>query len=57
MQSCAIKQMAHENKLYTGKECSNPFTKPKDNPNLQNVLLIGDSISIGYTVEVIKLLK
>ncbi len=46
-----------QNELYTGKEFSHAFTNPKDNPKFPNVLLIGDSISIGYTVEVRKLLK
>jgi beta-glucanase (GH16 family) len=32
------------------------FANPKDNPGLPNVLLIGDSISIGYTLAVRKLL-
>ncbi|TWT72856.1 sialate O-acetylesterase [Allorhodopirellula solitaria] len=36
----------------TPKEYSSPFANPKDSPALPNVLLIGDSISIGYTVEV-----
>ena len=34
----------------------NPMVNPPDNPDLPNVLLIGDSISIGYTVAVRKLL-
>ena len=33
-----------------------PFVNPKDSPDLPNVLIIGDSISIGYTVAVRKLL-
>jgi lysophospholipase L1-like esterase len=33
-----------------------PMVNPKDNPDLPNVLIIGDSISIGYTVAVRKLL-
>jgi len=33
------------------------FADPEDKPNLPNVLLIGDSISIGYTLEVRELLK
>ncbi|MEP2775275.1 MAG: SGNH/GDSL hydrolase family protein [Luteolibacter sp.] len=43
-----------EDELYTGKEYSTAFANPKDNPDLPNVLLIGDSISIGYTTEVRK---
>ncbi|MDO6719234.1 SGNH/GDSL hydrolase family protein [Psychrosphaera sp. 1_MG-2023] len=49
--------LASSNELYTGKEFKKAFSNPKDNPNLPNVLLIGDSISIGYTVHVRKLLK
>ena len=43
--------------LYTGKEYSSAFANPKDDPDLPNVLLIGDSISIGYTVEVRRRLR
>lgn len=43
--------------LYEGKEYSKAFANPADDPNLPNVLLIGDSISIGYTVDVRKLLR
>jgi hypothetical protein len=50
-------KLESKDELYTGKEYSNAFNNPVDNPNLPNVLLIGDSISIGYTVEVRKLLK
>ncbi len=49
--------LASQDELYTGKELSKAFANPKDNPSRPNVLLIGDSISIGYTVEVRKLLK
>ncbi|EDM28788.1 hypothetical protein LNTAR_09464 [Lentisphaera araneosa HTCC2155] len=49
--------LASKDELYTGKEFSEAFVNPKDNPSRPNVLLIGDSISIGYTVEVRKLLK
>jgi acyl-CoA thioesterase-1 len=35
----------------------NPLANPKDNPALPRVLIIGDSISIGYTVPVRKLLQ
>jgi hypothetical protein len=34
-----------------------PFTKVEDEPNLPRVLLIGDSISIGYTLPVREFLK
>lgn len=50
-------KLESESELYTGKEYSNAFHNPVDNPKLPNVLIIGDSISIGYTVEVRKLLK
>ena len=33
-----------------------PFVNPTDDPDLPNVLIIGDSISIGYTIAVRKLL-
>ncbi len=33
------------------------FAEPEDHPNLPNVLLIGDSISIGYTLPTRELLK
>ena len=51
------KEMASHEELYTGKEYTNAFSNPTDNPTLPNILLIGDSISIGYTVEVRKRLK
>ena len=35
----------------------NPLTETDDQPGLPRVLLIGDSISIGYTIPVRKLLK
>lgn len=50
-------ELADKSELYTGKEYSNAFAMPKDDPALPNVLLIGDSISIGYTVDVRKRLK
>ena len=34
----------------------NPYANPSGDPSLPNVLLIGDSISIGYTIPVRKLL-
>ena len=36
---------------------TNPFDNPVDNPDLPRVLIIGDSISIGYTPRVRKLLQ
>ncbi len=53
----AFAQLADKSELYTGKEYSNAFAMPEDDPALPNVLLIGDSISIGYTVDVRKFLK
>ena len=49
-------KLADRSELYTGKEYSNAFANPKDTA-LPNVLLIGDSISIGYTVDVRKKLR
>jgi hypothetical protein len=40
--------------LHTGPEYQKAFNNPEDDPDLPNVLLIGDSISIGYTVDVRK---
>ena len=53
----ASAQSADKAELYTGKEYSNAFAMPEDNPALPNVLLIGYSISIGYTLDVRKRLK
>ncbi|MGD7651702.1 MAG: SGNH/GDSL hydrolase family protein [Verrucomicrobiales bacterium] len=52
----AGKELASEEELYTGKEYAAAFANPADNPSLPNVLLIGDSISNAYTVDVRKLL-
>ncbi|MEP4077306.1 SGNH/GDSL hydrolase family protein [Haloferula sp.] len=49
-------ELASQEELYEGKEYAKAFSNPKDDPNLPNVLLIGDSISIGYTIDVRKLL-
>ena len=49
-------ELADNSELYEGKEYRSAFADPKDT-ELPNVLLIGDSISIGYTVHVRKLLK
>ena len=58
MMSCATAgNLASKDELYEGAEYKKAFSQPKDNPDLPNVLLIGDSISIGYTVDVRKLLK
>jgi hypothetical protein len=53
----ATAELAEKSELYTGKEYTNAFAMPEDDPALPDVLLIGDSISIGYTVDVRKLLK
>ncbi len=47
-------ELADKTELYTDKEYSSAFANPTDNPDRPNVLLIGDSISIGYTVDVRK---
>ncbi|MBN1591061.1 MAG: hypothetical protein JW888_16225 [Pirellulales bacterium] len=41
----------------TSKHLVNPYANPKENPALPNVLLLGDSISIGYTIPVRKELQ
>lgn len=56
-QSRAAETLASEAELYTGKEFSDAYANPPDDPDRPNVLLIGDSISIGYTIEVRKLLS
>lgn len=48
--------LASKEELYQGKEFKAAFHNPKDHPDRPNVLLIGDSISIGYTVDVRKAL-
>jgi len=50
------KPLASKEELYQGPEFKKAFTNPKDKEGLPRVLLIGDSISIGYTVDVRKLL-
>ena len=47
---------AEEQEKFAGKEFRKATTNPEDNPDLSNVLIIGDSISLGYTVDVRKLL-
>lgn len=56
-QSNGWAQLADKAELYTGKEFKRALANPQDNPELPNVLLIGDSISIGYTIEVRKRLQ
>ncbi|MEO0453391.1 MAG: SGNH/GDSL hydrolase family protein [Verrucomicrobiota bacterium] len=51
-----IAELAEPGELYTGPEYQKAFSNPEDNPDLPNVLIMGDSISIGYTIEVRKLL-
>jgi hypothetical protein len=43
-----------EDELYEGPEYTDAYTNPEDDPSQPNVLLIGDSVSIGYTVQVRK---
>lgn len=50
-------ELASQSELYTGPEFQKAFKNPKDHPDRPNVLLIGDSISIGYTLEVRKKLR
>ena len=47
---------AEEQKSSRPAYLQNPMVNPSDNPDLPNVLILGDSISIGYTPEVRKLL-
>lgn len=55
--SIADGDLASEEELYTGKEYFAAFKNPKDDPDVPNVLLIGDSISNAYTVDVRKQLR
>ena len=48
--------LADQSELYTGEEFQKALTNPEET-GLPKVLLIGDSISIGYTCDVRKLLK
>ena len=48
--------LASEEELFMGKEYENARANPKDT-DLPNVLLVGDSISLAYTVDVRKLLN
>ena len=45
------------NQILTKEKSANPLSSIKDLPGLPRVLLIGDSISIGYTLPVRSLLK
>ena len=51
------KKKAAAPKSHPKKARSNPMTPISDDPSLPRVLLIGDSISIGYTLPVRELLK
>lgn len=46
--------LASSEELYEGPEFKKAFANPNDREDLPRVLLIGDSISIGYTVDVRK---
>ena len=50
----ADEKLADRAELYTGPEYRKAFANPQDDPALPRVLLIGDSISIAYTVPVRK---
>ena len=52
----SAQDLTSKDELYEGKEFANAFADPPDNPDLPNILLIGDSISNAYTVDVRKLL-
>ena len=41
----SAQDLASKEELYEGKEFASAFADPKDDPDLPNVLLIGDSIS------------
>lgn len=47
---------AEEQKSPIPAHLQNPMVNPLDNPDLPNILILGDSISIGYTPEVRRLL-
>lgn len=49
-------ELASQEELFEGPEYAKAFNNPKDHPDRPNVLLIGDSISNAYTVDVRKLL-
>ncbi len=50
------KELASKEELFEGPEYASAFKNPEDNPDLPNILLIGDSISNAYTIDVRKLL-
>ncbi len=53
----SAKELASKAELYEGPEYASAFKNPEDHPDRPNVLLIGDSISNAYTVDVRRQLK
>ena len=52
-----LKLLPNENKKKPRRPKNNAFSPIEDDPNLPRVLIIGDSISIGYTLPVREMLK
>ena len=52
-----LKLLPNENKKNPRRPKNNAFSPIEDDPNLPRVLIIGDSISIGYTLPVREMLK
>ena len=52
-----LKLLPNENKKKPRRPKNNAFSPVEDDPNLPRVLIIGDSISIGYTLPVREMLK
>ena len=52
-----LKLLPNENKKKPRRLKNNAFSPVEDDPNLPRVLIIGDSISIGYTLPVREMLK
>ena len=52
-----LKLLLNENKKKPRRPKNNAFSPVEDDPNLPRVLIIGDSISIGYTLPVREMLK
>ncbi len=52
-----LKLLPNENKKKPRRPINNAFSPVEDDPNLPRVLIIGDSISIGYTLPVREMLK
>ena len=53
----AAEELHSREELYEGPQYRRAKTNPEDDPEFPNALIIGDSISIGYTIPVRKLLK